>query len=278
MNDIQAYLNHIGYGGSLTPTFDTLYHLHLHHTQTIAFENLSSFTGAEVRLDIASLMEKFITAKRGGFCYEHNTLFQYVAEKIGFKTIGLAARVRLNVADVVMTPRSHMLLLVKADGEQWIADTGFGGMSLPVPIRFVMNEIQPTPHGDYRLRFINNCYQLEATVKKEWKLLYLFDLTAQHAVDYEVFNWFVSRNPSSLFVNNLVAARAAKEGRHVLHNTQYSFYSTTGNLEKRELVSIQEIKATLEDTFHIRTAEIAELDARMEILFAQNTQKKTTDQ
>ena len=161
LKSIAAYLDQIQYDGVLTTTFDTLYQLHLRHTQSIPFENLSSYTGAQVRLDIPALLEKFTIAKRGGYCYEQNTVFQYVLEQIGFKTTGLAARVRLNVADDVITPRSHMLLLVEADGEQWIADTGFGGMTLTVPIRFVVDEIQNTPHGQYRLTRDREHYRLE---------------------------------------------------------------------------------------------------------------------
>lgn len=233
------------------------------HTQSIPFENLSSFTGAEVRLDIPSLLEKFTVSGRGGFCYEQNTLFKYVLEQIGFKTLGLAARVRLNVPDDIVTPRSHMLLLVEADGEQWIADTGFGGMSLTVPIRFTTNEIQTTPHGQYRLTRESEFYRLEAYAKGEWKVLYLFDLTAHYPADYEVYNWYVSRHPGSHFVTSLVAARASKEGRHALSNTQYSFYPIGGEAEKKQLLSVNEITEILEHKFHIRTADVVGLDAKL---------------
>ncbi len=266
MKDIAAYLDHIQYDGALAPTFDTLYQLHLHHTQFIPFENLSSFTGAEVRLDIPSLLEKFTVLKRGGFCYEQNTLFKYVLEQIGFSTIGLAARVRLNVPDDVVTPRSHMMLLVEADGEQWVADTGFGGMSLTVPIRFITNETQTTPHGQYRLIRANELYHLEANVKEEWKLLYTFDLTPHYPADYEVYNWYVSRHPGSHFVTNLVAARADKQGRHALSNTQYSFYPSGAEAERKQLFSVNGIKEVLENKFHIRTADVIGLDARLEEL------------
>lgn len=268
MKDIAAYLEHIQYSGALAPMFDTLYHLHLQHTQSIPFENLSPLTGAEVRLDIPSLLEKFTVLKRGGFCYEQNTLFKYVLEQIGFNTLGLAARVRLNVPDEVVTPRSHMMLLVEADGEQWIADTGFGGMSFTVPIRFAVDEIQTTPHGQYRLTRVNELYHLEANVKEEWKLLYIFDLTPHYPVDYEVYNWYVSRHPSSHFVTSLVAARADQQGRHALSNTQYSFYPTGVEAEKKQLLSVNEIKEILENKFHIHTAGVAGLDARLEELIA----------
>src|SRR5690606_26721689 len=151
MMDIAPYLGLICYEAPLVPSSDTLYQLHLRHTQTIPFENLSPLTGMEVKLDMPSLLEKFTLQRRGGYCYEHNTLFQHVLQQLGFNTVSLAARVRLNVPAEVITPRSHMLLLVEADGRQWIADTGFGGMTLTVPIRFVMDEVQDTPHGQYRL-------------------------------------------------------------------------------------------------------------------------------
>ena len=263
LKNIAAYLDQIQYGGVLTTTFDTLYQLHLRHTQSIPFENLSSYTGAQVRLDIPALLEKFTIAKRGGYCYEQNTVFQYVLEQIGFKTTGLAARVRLNVADDVITPRSHMLLLVEADGEQWIADTGFGGMTLTVPIRFAVDEIQHTPHGQYRLTRDREHYRLETRIKNEWTMLYVFDLTAHYAADYEVCNWYVSTHPGSHFVTSLVAARPEQAGRHVLHGTQYSFYPLGGEAEKKQLGSVSEIKDLLDDVFRIRTAEVVGLDARL---------------
>lgn len=273
MKDIAAYLDHIHYGGTLAPRFDTLYQLHLRHTQSIPFENLSSFTGAEVRLDIPALLEKFTVLKRGGYCYEQNAVFQYVLEQIGFKTTGLAARVRLNVADDVITPRSHMLLLVEADGDQWIADTGFGGMTLTVPIRFAVDEIQSTPHGQYRLTRERELFRLETKIKEEWKLLYVFDLTAHHPADYEAYNWYVSTHPGSHFVTSLVAALPEKAGRHVLFDTQYSFYPLGAEPEKKQLNSVNEIKGVLENIFHIRTADVVKLDPQLEILIARMSTK-----
>tara|TARA_R110000850_G_scaffold277143_1_gene423541 strand:- start:33892 stop:34719 length:828 start_codon:yes stop_codon:yes gene_type:complete len=266
MTDIAPYLELIRYDGTLVPSSRTLYQLHLRHTHTIPFENLSPLTGEEVRLDIPSLLEKFTVRNRGGYCFEHNTVFQHVLQQLGFKTLNLAARVRLNEPDEVITPRSHMLLLVEADGQQWVADTGFGGMTLPVPIRFIVDEIQDTPHGQYRLGCDSRIYRLETQIKEEWKVLYMFDLAPHYPPDYEVYNWHVSRHPSSYFVTDLVAARAAKEGRHVLHDTQYSFYSLAGEVEKRQLHSVNEIKELLENTFRIRTDGVPKLDARLDAL------------
>lgn len=268
MKDIAPYLDLVQYNGPLAPSFETLYQLHVLHTRTIPFENLSPLTGMEVRLDIPSLLQKFTVERRGGYCYEHNSLFKHVLDQLGFRTIGLAARVRLNTPDEVVTPRSHMLLLVEADGQQWIADTGFGGMSLTAPIRFAMDEVQDTPHGKYRLTCASGIYRLQSCVKDEWKDLYAFDLTPHYPADYEVYNWYVSRHPSSHFVSSLVATRAAKEGRHVLHDTQYSFYPLAAEAEKRQVDSVIEIKELLRNVFHIRTAGVSGLDERLDAVIA----------
>jgi arylamine N-acetyltransferase len=50
---------------------------------------------------------------RGGWCFEHNTLFRHALEALGFSVTSLAARVLWNAPpDSPMGPRSHMLLLV----------------------------------------------------------------------------------------------------------------------------------------------------------------------
>lgn len=268
MKDIAPYLDLIQYDGALVPSFETLYQLHVLHTHTIPFENLSPLTGTEVRLDIPSLLQKFTADRRGGYCYEHNGLFQHVLEQFGFRTVGLAARVRLNVPDGVVTPRSHMLLLVETGDQRWIADTGFGGMTLTAPLRFVVDEVQDTPHGQYRLASGSGIYRLEAKVKGAWQVLYAFDLTPNYPADYDVCNWYVSSHPGSHFVTNLVAARAAKEGRHVLHDMQYSFYPLGAEAEKRQVHSVDEIKNLLENVFHIRTAGVSGLDERLEAVIA----------
>jgi len=33
-----------------------------------------------------------VSARRGGYCYEHNLLFRAVLDTLGFETTGLAAR------------------------------------------------------------------------------------------------------------------------------------------------------------------------------------------
>src|SRR5437762_664654 len=119
--DLDAYCDRIGFSGQRSPTLETLRGVHLHHTETIPFENLNPLLGWPVHLDAASLQQKLIHSGRGGYCYEQNLLFRYALETIGFKVTGLAARVMWNMPDDVVPPRTHMLLRIDLEGHTYIA-------------------------------------------------------------------------------------------------------------------------------------------------------------
>src|SRR4051812_3785438 len=106
---LSAYLRRVGFDGTPSPSLDTLRELHRLHTSAIPFENLSAFLGEPTRLDPASLEEKLVTHRRGGWCFEQNLYFTHVLRTIGFQLKTLAARVRWNVPPGVTTARSHML-------------------------------------------------------------------------------------------------------------------------------------------------------------------------
>ncbi|TGT04040.1 arylamine N-acetyltransferase, partial [Mesorhizobium sp. M8A.F.Ca.ET.213.01.1.1] len=112
----------------------TLKALHRQHPQAIAFENLDPFLGHARKLDLASLQDKIFTHGRGGYCYEHNLLFMHALTALGFEVSGLAARVLWGQPDDAITARSHMLLRVEFDGHTYLADVGFGGLTLTAPL------------------------------------------------------------------------------------------------------------------------------------------------
>ncbi len=64
---------------------------------------------------------------------------------------GLGARVVWNVPEEVIRPRTHMLLRIRLDEVDYIADVGFGAMTLTGPLRLVTDLEQSTPHETFRL-------------------------------------------------------------------------------------------------------------------------------
>jgi N-hydroxyarylamine O-acetyltransferase len=57
--------------------------IHLAHATTIPFENLDILLGRPIRLDLVSLQDKLVRDRRGGYCFEHNTLLAAALEAVG---------------------------------------------------------------------------------------------------------------------------------------------------------------------------------------------------
>lgn len=257
--DIDAYFRRIGYSGTRAPTLDTLRAIHALHPQTIAFENLDPLLGRPVRLDAASLQDKLVHDGRGGYCFEHNLLFGHVLKALGFDTRWLAGRVLWLQPDIPVLPRTHMLLLVTIDREPYIADVGFGGMTLTAPLRFVPDIEQSTPHESFRIVARDGGFVLQAKVRDSWSPLYWFDLQEQILPDYEMANWYQCTHPSSLFTAGLIIARSGADRRYALRDNVLTVHHA-GTSERRVLRTPDELRAALAGPLGLKLPEAPALD------------------
>ena len=141
--NLKAYFERIGFAGSIAPTLATLDLLHALHPATIPFENLSPLMGDPVALDQPSLERKLLSERRGGYCFEHNLLFKRMLQDLDFVVRPLLARVVWTNPDGANRPPSHLLLLVEVNGQNHIADVGFGGLTLTTPLRLRAGRPRP---------------------------------------------------------------------------------------------------------------------------------------
>lgn len=218
--DLDAYLDRIGYRGALAPTREVLEALHVAHVDAVPFENLDILLGRPIRIDLASVQAKIVGARRGGYCFEQNTLFVAVLRRLGFKVTTLFARVWYRRTE--MPPRSHMLARVDLPDGPTLADVGFGGPGLREPLRLVAGEVQEQSLDVLRLRHDGSVWMLESKTGEQWQDLYAFTLEEHFPIDYEVANHYTSTYPSSIFVNNLIVSLSSPEGRVMLHNRKLS--------------------------------------------------------
>jgi len=267
--DLDAYFQRIGYDGERAPTLATLQAIHARHATIIPFENLTPLLHQPVRLDLASLQDKLIHGGRGGYCFEQNLLLRAVLLGLGFRVTALAARVRWNVPDEVVTARGHMLLRVEVDGQAYLADVGFGGLTLTAPLALIPDLEQPTPHELFRVMADGDGYMMQAQIGQLWKSLYRFDLQEQYLPDYEVTNWYLSNNPSSHFVTGLMAARPDADRRYALRNNQLAIHHLNGDTERRVLTTVADFRAILEDAFQITLPKTPDLDPALQRLVEQ---------
>jgi N-hydroxyarylamine O-acetyltransferase len=257
--DVDAYLARIGSPGRPAATLDGLAGLHALHPAAIPFENLDPLLGRPVRLDAAALQQKLVHEGRGGYCYEQNLLFAGVLSALGFAVTGLAARVLWNAPADAVRPRSHMLLCVAVGGTRYLADVGFGGLTLTAPLRFEPHVEQPTPHEPFRIVPAAGDFLLQALVRGAWKSLYRFGTEEHLLPDYEVANWYTSTSPQSIFLTSLMAARVVPGCRFALLNNDLAIHTPDGATERRTLESGGAIATALEDLFGVRLPDDSRL-------------------
>lgn len=265
--DLDAYFARIGYRGTPAPSYDTLAALHELHPRAIPFENLDPWLRRRVELAPAALERKLVHQLRGGYCYEHNGLFAHVLRAIGFEVRSLAARVRWGVTDDVITPRTHMVLLVDLPEGTWLADVGFGVLTPTSPLRLATSVEQPTAHETLRLISEGDTFVLEARIRTAWRPVYAFDLVPQRPVDFEVFNWYVSTHPRSRFVGQLIATRPTVDGRISLRDRELNEHRLDGTTTHRTIDTPAALRRILEHDFGLGLVDLPELDDALQRLF-----------
>ena len=171
------------------------------HVERIPYENLDIHLGREIHLDVDHLVEKMVDRRRGGYCFEQNTLFAAVLESLGHTVTRCLGRVRLS-DQVNPRPATHMTLLV--DG--CVVDVGFGSANPlgPVPLG------GDATYGPYTWRTTRT---VTPEGEEGWLLslsdiaLYTFTEAPQHPIDYVAPNHFASTHPRSLFTQVAMAQR-----------------------------------------------------------------------
>jgi len=244
--DLDSYLERIDYDLGLDPSPETLAALHQAHLAAIPFENLDILLGRPILLDLASLQRKLVAGRRGGYCFEQNTLFQAVLEKLGFRVSALAARVRIGATAV--RPRTHMLLKVDQPEGSFLADVGFGGDGPVLPLQLAEGPQMWCGGAGHRLRREGDHWVLEGNLGDEWVDLYAFTLEPQHPVDFVMANHFTSTFPRSPFVLNLTAQRSTAEGRTLLRNRDL-VVRRNGTIETSTLTSREQLLEVLSEDF-----------------------------
>ncbi len=216
------YLRRIDQHAPSDATIDTLRRLHIAHREAFLFENLSIQTGGGISLALADLERKFLDDGRGGYCFEHNTLFAAALGDAGFASTALLGRVRKGPPE--RWCRTHMVLRLPIGRDVWLADVGFGGIGLvePVPLRDGVTSEQGGL--TYRLRRDTHVWVLSMRDAMEEADLYEFSEDPQTPWDIEVANHFTSTHPESIFRKTLTIQRTARDERTILRTDVLTRY------------------------------------------------------
>jgi N-hydroxyarylamine O-acetyltransferase len=260
---VARYLQRIAYQGESSATLATLQSLLALHTANLPFENFSPLLGEPVSLQLPALQAKLLDSPRGGWCFEHNTLLCAVLQHLGFDVTPLAARVLWMQSHDARPARSHMLLQVRLPEGLYLADAGFGAVTLSAPLALQTDSVQQTAHGTYHLKREPDGYSVWALLGDDWSVLYQFDLQPQQLADFDVLCWYLCHHPQSRFLHTIAAARLRADGRHTLRDRRYMWRHASGGVTQRDVTDMADLLHLLQHTFGIVLPGSAAANARL---------------
>ncbi|MFJ3794390.1 arylamine N-acetyltransferase [Kitasatospora sp. NPDC090091] len=203
-----AYLARIGVPAPGRPSPAALAELQLAHLQAVPFENLGIHLGEPVVLEPGALVEKVVTRRRGGFCYELNGSFAELLRSLGYEVSLLSARVF--DGDRPGPPFDHLALRVDLD-EPWLVDVGFGAFSRQ-PLRLDERGPQADPAGEFTIVPGGDD---ELDVLMGGKPQYRLSLRPHPLADFVPTCWWQTTSPDSHFTRSTTCTLPTPEGGRV---------------------------------------------------------------
>ena len=249
LSSLPDYLHRIGLDERTDPG---LAEVHRAHATSISFENFDPFSGKPASLELADLEDKIVQRRRGGYCFEHNSLLAAALESLGGMEISpMLARVRMGPEGP--RPLNHLLLQVSNREGTWLADVGFGGGGLLEPIPFETGT--ETDQSGWRYRLVEDGSELVLQVFEDngWVDMYGFVPEPAEPADIVVNNWFTATHPTSPFVTGVMTGRRSAERCLTLfvYEQAVLFERPVGGATSTSEVPLEEVPALLATRFAI---------------------------
>jgi N-hydroxyarylamine O-acetyltransferase len=210
--DLDGYLARVG-EEALPPSRAALDALHQAHVRTFTFDNIDVLLDQHPGVGLAQVQDKFVGRGRGGYCFEHGTLFAAALQRLGYDVTRRLGRVGPPEA----TARTHCVVVVDLDGERLLADPGFG-MSLLRPLPLVDGATDDVGGWAYRLRAVRAgdvpAWELSRWREEQWELMHTHDELEVQPPDLVAGHHFTSTFPTSHFRHLLMVTKHL-DSRHV---------------------------------------------------------------
>ena len=213
---IEKYLKRINYQGNLMISYETLSQLVYCHFTSVPYENLDILHHHHLSLEIPDLYDKIVNRHRGGYCFELNTLFNWLLNQIGFQTQNYTARFLLNQPENTIPMRRHRVMKTEINGAHFLVDVGVGN-EVPIrPLQLDENKMEQETEMRgliFRVRkdqLLGWVLQFKNPQKdpNEWKNIYGFTEEIQYEIDFIQPNFWCQYSLDSPFrVQNWLALR-----------------------------------------------------------------------
>lgn len=247
--DITKYLQRINSQCNVDVDNKSLFSLHENHIFNVPFENLDVYYNKIFDLEIDNLFNKVVINFRGGFCYELNTLFNLLLQKIGFKSKILAARI-FDGQGNLGPEYDHMSIVVETD-KKYLIDVGFGDLFIkPLEIR---DGIQSDDINLFKIEKYDevNFILYMCSNNKDFEKKYIFNFEEVQTSEFNDICLDKQINPNSYFFRNTICTKPTKHGRLTVFNNRLIEKKDSIKIEKT-IGNDEELRDILINHFNIR--------------------------
>ncbi|TQL68396.1 N-hydroxyarylamine O-acetyltransferase [Nocardioides albertanoniae] len=260
--DLTAYLDRIGVSRPPEPSRSALEEIYDAHLRTFTFDNIDVLLDQHPGVDLPEVAKKFVGRGRGGYCFEHGTLFAAVLERLGYAVERRLARVGV---DPTEAGRTHLVAVIDIDGVRLLADPGFG-LSVWRPIPLVdgaTDEVGGITHG---VRWTEHGWALQRAKGDGWDRMHTHDEALVVPSDVAIGHHFTSTHPTVHFRHRMIVTKLLGD-RHVSLTHEAVTVRREGEETEHREIGLDEVMAYLDELEVPLTGdECTRLRARLETL------------
>ncbi len=218
MMNTTSYLKRMGIEAVTAIDESLLKKLHRQHVLSIPFENLDIAWKKPISLDPEAIFTKVMDGKRGGFCYELNSLFCWLLQELGYDSYLISCSIMTEEGS--FGPLfDHMAIIVEME-DLWLVDVGYGDLFIE-PLLLTNPNPQKDQFKTYQLIKENENYILsESKDGANFQIRYTFKTIPRKIADFEDQCHWKQYSPDSYFVKNRICTLPHSNGRTTLFNNK----------------------------------------------------------
>jgi len=254
--EVRAYLDRIGFEGEPEVSPACLGALQSAHLRSVPYENLDILAGVPISLDIPAIYDKIVVRRRGGYCFELNSLFGWLLREIGYDVTDYFARFWLGEPNPI-PKRRHQVLGVRFGDGEYLSDVGVGRSVPLIPVRIVEGVEQPQGSDRYRMEFDPTYgWFLTELHHDSWRRIYSFTTEPQLSIDFITASFWCQYAPDSIFREGAIVAIRTKDGRKTIAGREFKAFAGD-KVDVRRLDTYREWGETLRAHFGIELDDAA---------------------
>ena len=253
--DRARYLDRIGAAAPIRADLAALGVLVCAHLDRVPFENLDVQLGRVPLETVDDIFDKVVNQRRGGWCYEVNTLFGVLLADLGYAVTRLSGDVRRG-GDVAERPGNHLCLRVDLD-QPYLVDVGFGG-SITAPLALAPGAGVDGPYAIHLAHVGGDRWTFDETVGEGAPFGFDFTTGSGDESMLAAMRSALAREDWSPFVQNLVMQLRRGDTHWTLRGRVLSQLTSAGKTT-RLLESADELAAVGRDIFGMELPEVEQL-------------------